>query len=83
MKLCNCSARTLAFAAMSGPKLKGSRSTEAVELTNAQALAAVIIVALAEMTRRLTVGNRMTLPSCRMWLVVAATQDLARKGSPN
>jgi len=48
-----CTTCTLAFAAMIEANLNGSRSMEAVELTNAQALTAAITVAQAAALKRL------------------------------
>jgi len=53
--------RTLALAAMIEANWNGSRSIEAVELTNAQALTAVMTVALAAATKRLTPTVRVVI----------------------
>jgi hypothetical protein len=50
---CNGALRTSAFAAITAAKLNGSRSVEALELTNAQALVAVITAAPAMAAKRL------------------------------
>jgi hypothetical protein len=51
--------RTLAFEAMTEANRNGSRSGEAVELTNAQALTAVISVAQVAAVKRLNVTVRV------------------------
>jgi hypothetical protein len=53
--------RALAFAAMTEAKWNGSRSMEAVECTNAQALTAVIAVAQAAALKRLSRTVRVFL----------------------
>jgi len=54
VRLCACAPCTLAFAAMVDAKWKGSRSSEVVLSTNAQALTAVIAEAHPAMARRLS-----------------------------
>jgi hypothetical protein len=53
--------RTLALVAMTEANWNGSRSIEAVEVTNAQALTAVMAVALAATTKRLTPKERVLI----------------------
>ena len=63
MRLCNCAVCSSAFAAITAAKLNGSRSVEALAVTNAQALVAVITAAHAMAAKRLnrTLGMLMTI----------------------
>jgi hypothetical protein len=61
LRLCNCAVCSSAFAAITAAKLNGSRSVEALELTNAQALVAVITVAHAMAAKRLNPTLRILM----------------------